>query len=107
MTTRSHQVRMMRLVSRWRASDESQASFARRHGVAPWTFWYWSRKLSSNGPTEAGRAPAAPFVPVRVMPDPEAGVVEIVLPTGERVRVSAGASVELVRTVVTALRGPC
>ena len=107
MTDRSHPVRMTRLVSRWRASDESQASFARRHGVAPWTFWYWCRKLSSEGSPGTGRAPAAPFVPVRVTPDAEAGVVEVVLPAGDRIRVSAGASAELVRAVVTALRAAC
>ena len=107
MTHRSHQVRMTRLVSRWRSSDESQARFARRHHVAPWTFWYWCRKLSSQGPVEAGRAPAAPFVSVRVTPDAEAGVVEVVLPAGERVRVTAGASAELVRAVVAALRAAC
>ena len=107
MTHRSHQVRMTRLVSRWRSSDESQASFARRHHVAPWTFWYWCRKLSSQGPAEAGRAPAAPFVPVRVTPDAEAGVVEVVQPAGERVRVTAGASAELVRAVMAALRAAC
>ena len=111
MTKRSHRVRMTRLVSQWRASDESQAGFARRHGVAPWTFWYWCRKLSSEGPAEAGRAPAAPFVPVpvpvRVTPDAEAGVVEVVLPAGERMRVTAGASAELVRAVVAALRAAC
>ena len=107
MTHRSHQVRMTRLVSRWRSSDESQARFARRHHVAPWTFWYWCRKLASQGPAEAGRAPAAQFVPVRVTPDAEAGVVEVVLPAGERVRVTAGASPELVRAVMAALRAAC
>ena len=107
MTKRSHRVRMTRLVSQWRARDESQARFARRHGVAPWTFWYWCRKLSSEGLTGAGAAPAAPFVPVRVTPDAEVGGVEVVRPAGERVRVSAGASAELVRAVVTALRAAC
>ena len=107
MTDRSHPVRMRRLVSRWRASDEAQASFARRHGVAPWTFWYWCRKLSSERPAGTGRAPAAPFVPVRVTPDAEAGVVEVVLAAGDRIRVSAGTSAELVRAVVTALRAAC
>ena len=99
--------RMARLVAQWRRSGESQARFARRHHIPGWTFWYWCRKLSSQGPAEAGRAPAAPFVPVRVTPDAEAGVVEVVLPAGERVRVTAGASAELVRAVVAALRAAC
>ena len=75
--------------------------------MAPWTFWYWCRKLSSEGPAGTGRALAAPFVPVCVTPDAEAGVVEVVLLAGDRIRVSAGTSAELVRAVVTALRAAC
>jgi transposase-like protein len=93
---------MGRLVAQWRRSGESQAGFARRHGIPTWTFWYWCRKLSKNG-VAAPEASSA-FVPVRVTSDAETGVVEVVLPSGERVRVSAGASVDLVRLVVAALR---
>ncbi len=32
--------RMRRLVAQWRQSGESQAGFARRHGIPTWTFWY-------------------------------------------------------------------
>ncbi|HUF47810.1 MAG TPA: hypothetical protein VMM93_08330 [Vicinamibacterales bacterium] len=86
--------RMARLVARWRDSEESGASFARRHGVAPWTFWYWCRKWSG----------APPVIPVQVLKDTAEGAVEIALTSGDRVRVEAGASAALVRTVVAALR---
>jgi transposase-like protein len=99
--------RMARLVARWRESGESRSSFARRHGVPAWTFWYWCRKLSDDSPSRSGEAPAATFVPVRVTGDTDASVVEIVLPGGERLRIRSDAPAELVRVVLTALRSPC
>jgi hypothetical protein len=99
--------RMTRLVTQWCASGESRASFARRHHVPSWTFWYWCRKLSAEPRDEADDTPAATFVPVRVAVDPDAPVIEIVWTGGERLHVRPGASADLVRAVVTALRSPC
>ena len=104
MPIRSQRGRMTRLVARWRGSGESQAGFARRHGVAPWTFWYWCRKVSREDRRQSDDASAPPFVPVRLAPEAEAGVVEVLLPAGERLRIGAGASTEMVRAVVAALR---
>jgi hypothetical protein len=39
MVTKRPPARMVRLVAQWRESGGSQASFARRHRVHPWTFW--------------------------------------------------------------------
>ena len=87
---------MQRLVTQWRASGEPQARFARRHGVRPWTLWYWSRKPASP--------PTAPtFVPVHVSPTPERRPIEVVLPDG--IRVVAPADAPAAR--VAALRAPC
>ena len=99
--------RMTRLVARWRASGESRASFARRHHIPAWTFWYWCRKLSVERQTEADDGPPATFVPVRLAADRDAAVIEIEWRGGERLHVRAGASVDLVRAAVTALRSPC
>jgi hypothetical protein len=95
---------MARLVARWRASDESGASFARRHGVRPWTFWYWSRKRSANA---SARSAPPTFVPVHVAPSVDTGLIEVVLASGDRLHVRAGASGDLLRAVVSALRPPC
>jgi hypothetical protein len=93
---------MARLVAQWRKSGESGASFARRHQVPAWTFWYWQRKLS-------GESVVAPtFVPVQVTAErANEPVIEIVLGGGERLQVRAGASADLVRAVVSALRSAC
>ena len=97
--------RMARLVAQWRKSGESGASFARRHHIPAWTFWYWQRKLS--GPSAVVPAPAPTFVPVQVTAERVEPMIEIVLSGGERLHVSAGASADLLRTAITALRSPC
>jgi len=105
--TKQTSPRMTRLVAQWRASGESRAGFARRHHIPPWTFWYWCRKLSAGARTESGDTAPATFVPVRMAAEPEAAVIEIVLTGGERLHVRPGASADLVRAAVTALRSRC
>jgi transposase-like protein len=94
---------MTRLVAQWPATGESQASFARRHGMRPWTLWYWSRKVAAIRGVEP---PQATFVPVRVTAEPARGI-EVVLASGDRLHVPVDASVEVVRTAITALRSGC
>jgi transposase-like protein len=96
---------MARLVAQWRQSGESQASFARRHHLPPWTFWYWCRTLAREAARTAPRTPA--FVPVDVAPPSSAPVIEVVLRSGERLQISADASPALVQTVLTTLRAAC
>ena len=105
MEKKCRPAQMARLVTQWRQSGESQASFARRHRIPGWTFWYWCRKLADEPRPEVLDTSA--FVPVRVAADPPAPVLEIVLNTGERVHVGAGATADLVQAVVTALRSRC
>lgn len=106
MANRSTAARMARLVARWRESGETGAGFARRHRIRPWVLWYWSRKLAEAPRLTTGPIAASPFVPVRVVTEDVASI-EIVLANGDRVQVRAGASVDQVRAVVAALRGPC
>ena len=98
--------RMTRLVAQWRTSGESGASFARRHHIPAWTFWYWRRKLSAEPQPESEETPPATFVPVRVAAASDA-VIEVALIGGERLHVQAAAPADLVRVVLTALRSPC
>ena len=46
---------MARLAAQWRKSGESGASFARRHRMPTWAFWYWCGKLVAD----PAKAPAA------------------------------------------------
>jgi hypothetical protein len=100
-------VRMARLVAQWRKSGESGASFARRHHVPTWTFWYWRRKLATATRTGVTEPPPT-FLPVQVTSDePSEPVIEIVLRGGERLQVRAGASPDLVQAAVRAVRAAC
>lgn len=98
---------MTRLVAQWRASGEPQARFARRHGVRPWTLWYWSRKLVDTSRGPAGTGPA--FVPVQVISEPPrvAAPIEVVLVSGERLTIPTGVSSDQIRAVLMALRSAC
>jgi transposase-like protein len=96
---------MARLVAQWRTSGESGARFARRHQIPAWTFWYWQRKLSRRPAVAPAGAPR--FVPVEVTAERAEPVIEILFGGGERLQVRDGASVELVRAAVGALRSTC
>jgi hypothetical protein len=98
--------RMARLVAQWRASGISQAAFARQHRLPAWTFWYWCRKVA-GAPTAPATPPATTFVPVEVMPDTAAPVLEITWREGAHLRVRSGASADVVRAAVLALRAKC
>jgi len=67
---------------------------------------YWLRH--SGSPARRSNA-AVTFAPVQVVAGPsgDAGPVEVVLAGGARLIVRPGASVDLLRTVLTALRWPC
>ena len=106
MISKRTPARMTRLVAQWRASGESRASFARRHHIPAWTFWYWCRKLSVAPIVPDDTLPAT-FVPVRVAMEPDAPVIEVVWTSGERLHVRTGATADLVRAAVTALRSSC
>lgn len=105
--TKRTSARMTRLVAQWRASGESGAGFARRHHIPAWTFWYWCRKLPAESLAQRAETDATAFVPVHVGGDPDTAVMEVVFNGGERLRVRAGASLELVHGVVAALRSRC
>jgi len=99
--------RMARLVAQWRASGASQAGFARQHRIPTWTFWYWCRKLSTAAPPTDALSSAPTFVPVHVAADPTVAVLEIVFSGGEHLQIRPGASADLVRVAVAALRAAC
>jgi hypothetical protein len=98
---------MTRLVAQWRASGEPQAPFARRHGVRPWTLWYWSRKAVGSTSKRTRRAAFVPVTVVAEAPPTVAGAIEVVLVSGERLTIPAGVSSDQMRVVLAALRSAC
>lgn len=74
--------------ARWRralaaqvASGQSVRAWCHKHGVRTPAFYAWRAKLARRD------AEAATFAPVRVMPDPAPGRLEILLPGERRVHV--------------------
>ena len=80
--------------------------FAARHGLSRAKLRYWLRRVEEDA---AGIDARVAFAPVEVLGETRTDVAEIdiVLATGERVIVRPGVSVDLIRTVLTAVRSPC
>jgi len=102
---------MLDLARRWRDSGVKARAFAQEHGITTWTLYYWRKRLArQDRPTLRRRRPRrVTLAPVHVMAAAAdgAGDLEIVLVSGDRVRVSARASVETLRRIVQALRTAC
>jgi hypothetical protein len=96
--------KMTALVREWEQSTETREMFARRHGLTLARFEYWKRRIRR----EAAALPEPTFAPVRVVTDDVtpavAATIDVVLGTGERLTIREGASRELLRIVLAALR---
>ena len=95
----------------WRASGSSIRAFCRRRGIAEPSFYFWRRELvgrkngrGSNQGEGFAASPAA-FVPVRVVATEP---IEVVVRSGQVVRVSPTFDAAHLRAVVAALEArPC
>ncbi len=100
---------MARLLREWKRSGEPGTSFATRNGITAAKFFYWKRVLGGGVQVRGSRSRR--FVPVRVIGPGQwngaEGFVEIVLDSGERVRMSEGASEELLRRAIRVLSERC
>lgn len=97
---------MAAMVRQWETSGEPRREFARRHGLTVSQFDYWKRQVRRAATSDH----AVGFASVQVV-EPSAGrhgaCIELELTGGERVTIHEGASLDLVRTVVAALRPSC
>lgn len=103
---------MLELARRWRDSGAKARVFAQEHGVTTWTLYYWRKQLMNLDRSTRRRRRSrrrVALAPVHVMTAAAegAGDLEIILASGDRLRVSAGASVETLRRVVEVLRTAC
>lgn len=90
--------RWRKVLERQRASGLGVAAFCRRHGLAEASLYAWRRRLSVAAPA---------FVEAKVVgvPGAGAGVIEVCLRGGRRVRVGRGFDPELLKGVVAVLEG--
>lgn len=77
-----------------------------RSGLPVWKLRWWQRRLGRKRPRQN---PRVTFVPVAVVEGSHGGCspLEVITPSGFRVRVPAEFSAEHLRRVVEALEPPC
>ncbi len=95
-------------VERWRRSKLDATTFARRAGCNPRTLTYWRWRLGKTAAAPVRRTTASGVSFVEVVPAPSVpgtgdAPVEIVLPAGYRLRVTAEVTPVLLRTVLSVL----
>jgi hypothetical protein len=66
------------VLTQWHQSDQTIAAFCDQRDLSKPTFTYWQRKLGF-GRRSKPRSPAASFVPMTLVAEPQ---VEVVLPAG-------------------------
>ena len=92
----------------WRAQIEAQeqsgksvARFCKEQGLTEQAFYFWRKRLQNQQPV---RFALLETEVVRQQPATEVGL-ELVLATGERLRIGAGVETATLRRVLEALRG--
>jgi transposase-like protein len=94
----SRQERWAELIRQQGQSKVSVSAFCREHGVSDQSFYSWRKRLTGDEPVrfalvEANRPVTRDSVPV-----------ELILASGERLRISPGADAATLRTVLNVLR---
>jgi hypothetical protein len=101
-----HRTKMLALARAWQESGAPARLFAQQNGVTTWTLYYWRQRVA-----RAARRPRrVRLAPVHVVGTPDDrghDDLEIVLASGDRVRVSAQVSGDALRRVIEVLRAAC
>jgi hypothetical protein len=87
------------ILSRWTASDLSQAAFCRQEGIASITLTRWISEFGRQARAQSR------FVEARVRGARPGGVLEIVLPSGVRIEVPPGFDADDLSRLVGTLSG--
>jgi len=105
---------MFDLVRRWRESGTPARAFAQEQGVTAWTLYYWREQLvkqerPARRPPRRSRVRSKKMtlVPVRIVPGDTGGVLELILASGDRIRVPGDVGLDTLRRVVQVLRTAC
>lgn len=101
--------KLLDLARRWRESGKSARVFAQEQSTTPWVLYYWRQQLTAHDrPRRRRRTGRVRLAPLHVVATGDAGGdVEILLVSGDRVRLSAAVSPETLRGVVEVLRARC
>jgi hypothetical protein len=102
---------MLELARQWRDSGMNARAFAEGHGVTPWTLYYWRERLTKaeRPPRRRRRTRRVKLAPVHVVASADLGDgdLEVILAGGDRLRVRASATADMLRRVIDVLRTAC
>ena len=82
-------------------SGISVKQFCKERGLTEYSFYAWRRRLQESGPVRFALVERS----ARRQERTAEPVVELVLTTGERLRISPGVNITTLRTVLDVLRG--
>ncbi|HLH20672.1 MAG TPA: transposase [Bryobacteraceae bacterium] len=82
-------------------SGVSVKQFCREQGLTEYSFYAWRKRLQQTGPVRFALVDRSPRRPEYTAE----AALELVLATGERLRISAGVDAATLRTVLDVLRG--
>ena len=82
-------------------SGLSVKQFCKEQGLTEYSFYAWRKRLQESGPVRFALVERSAGRPERTT-EP---VLELVLATGERLRIGAGVDIKTLRTVLDVLRG--
>ena len=97
---------MKRLLARRDRHGWSWAELSRHSGLPVWKLCWWQTRLARKKPA---RRPGRTFVPVQVVDSPKRGPspLEVITPSGIRIRVAVDFDADHLRRVVKALEPSC
>src|SRR5215813_1874217 len=78
----------------------SVKQFCKEQGLTEYSFYAWRKRLQETGPVRFALVDRSP----RRQESAAEAALEVVLPTGERLRISAGVDAATLRTVLDVLR---
>ena len=88
------------LVAQQQQSGLSVRAICQQHRISEYSFYQWRKRLAQELPVRFA------LVEAKSSPHVEAHAVEIVLASGERVRIAAGTEAAVLRLVLSVLREP-
>ncbi len=80
-------------------SGSTVKRFGQERGITQWSFYAWRKRLREEGTVRFALVERG-----RVRPKPAAAELELILTTGEQLRIGVGVDAATLRTVLEALR---
>jgi transposase len=88
------------LVAKQQQSGLSVRAFCQRHGTSEYSFYHWRKRLAKELPMKFALVETRQSAPAAV------AAVEVMLTSGERLRIVPGADAATLRLVLSVLREP-